>query len=175
MRASLVDYADGEIDPGARVRVERHASACAKCRADLAALRELAGGLRALEVPARAEDFWRAQRQAILRATRQAEPSKSARSRSWRPLWGGAGAAVLAAALLLVLRPSPPDGGEDMGIDGLGNGDIVELAEVWLGTPELAEDDLTDGLVPEATEDDPGAPASDLDDDELQRLEELIG
>lgn len=89
----LLDAAhDGELDLLAQVAVEDHLSACAECRAALAARRALSAHLR--------------------QATRHAAPESLRRRLSGQPQprrWWGAGAGVVAAAASVALYLATPD------------------------------------------------------------------
>lgn len=72
-RPALVDLAVGTLAPGDARDVEAHVAKCRACRADLAAVRGIAfefDGPAAAAVPS--EDFWRVQRQSIMRRVRNA-------------------------------------------------------------------------------------------------------
>ena len=49
--ARMSDYLDGELQPGARVRLERHAHECHECQRVLAGLRALVRDLGRLSEP----------------------------------------------------------------------------------------------------------------------------
>lgn len=50
-RSHMSDYLDGELRASRRVRMERHATRCPKCRALLATLRRTVGALHRLPSP----------------------------------------------------------------------------------------------------------------------------
>lgn len=50
-------YLDGDLAPGLRARMERHARECPECRAVLKGLRDMIAGLRQLHATDRAPDI----------------------------------------------------------------------------------------------------------------------
>jgi len=68
LRAALVDFADGSLEDPARVRVERHVSACPHCAETVLALREVPAELGRRVRPAPEERFWATQRRGIAAA-----------------------------------------------------------------------------------------------------------
>lgn len=187
LRSSLVDGAEGALDERARARIERHVADCDECRAALEALRDVPQALRRAAVPQPDEDFFRRQRQAILRRARQA-PSPQA-APPFRPRFGwAAGLATAAVVVLVLLRqgagpPVPLPQGTP--VEGLSADDVADLADLTLAADADLVDpaDLADETpaVGEASLDDAeewalGPPEMrDLNDQELERLEDLIG
>src|SRR5262249_1702511 len=99
LRPALIDHATGTLGRADEAVVREHLAACATCRADLEAMRELGRALADPlpdDVP---EDFWRRQRQSILRRVRTAE--RPATRRAWAFPWQVA--SVLATVVLAVL------------------------------------------------------------------------
>lgn len=164
LAALLVDRAEGTAAAAAGAELDQHLTTCADCRERLAALRELPPRLRALAVPERDEAFWRAQRQSILRASRRLAPAE--RPWAWRPLWRGVAAAVAAAAVLVLVRQAPVPSGSTAILE---DADLIELDEIWLGGPALLASPSLDGMEGSADG------TTELDDQELIRLEEMIG
>lgn len=184
LRASLVDCAEGSLDAAGEARVRRHAADCADCAAALASLEQIPTMLRAVPPSVRDEDFWRRQRQSILRRARQVEaPAKPSLAPRFTWTAGLAAAAAVLVVLATYRSPAPPLSPGAGPVDGLGDDDVVALAEItdaWngelLAPPVLDEEVLLsedlpwiDGQAAAA------ADVSDLDEDDLERLEELIG
>lgn len=96
---SLSAYADGELDPAAVARVERHLSACVDCREQLRRVRDLvsAAGVLPRDITPPPEVWSSLQG----RVARNRVPSR------WKALSGGwlAAAAVLLVAGAMLLRP----------------------------------------------------------------------
>lgn len=79
----LVDHADGVLDAARQKRLERHLAACASCRADLEALRQLPEVLQTATVPDPGNAFWLQQRQAIGRTIRNLPEPSTGWSLEW--------------------------------------------------------------------------------------------
>ena len=182
----LVDTAEQGLDERQRVYLNRHLAACDDCRAALAALQQVPAMLRELPPPRRDEEFWRRQRQAILRRLSPIDTPADAAVFSRRFTWGAGIAAAAAVALVLVaLRGAAPPPVNVAEVEGLDADDVVALADLtqaWDGPADtLVHDSLSVDLdavevpsvEPERAE--PEADVGDLDDEELQRLEDLIG
>jgi anti-sigma factor RsiW len=98
LRPLLVDHASGGLPAADARRVDAHVDACAACRADLAAMRSVEHVLRAGRAVQPDEDFWRRQRQSIMRRVRTAPETPAP---VLRPTWRLAGA--LATILLSIV------------------------------------------------------------------------
>lgn len=183
VRPLLVDCADGVLGGEARARLERHVAECGECRDALAALREVAQALRQGPTPQRDDEFFRVQRQAILRRVRQA-PSPLAVPQ-FRPRFGWmAGLATAAVVALVLLRQPPeppsavPPGGSMEGASAHDIADLSFAADANLAvSTELGDEVIAFGAAPlgDGEEWVPEPDVHDLDDQELERLEELIG
>jgi hypothetical protein len=181
----LVELAFGEIPARDRESVEFHLARCGDCRAALAALRYVTPLIRSSEAPMLEEEFWRRQRQSVMRRIRSEPPTaRASRSRRpWSPAVPGrrpwvAWAPVLAAATavlgIVVLRPPLPwQQGSPAGVadlDQLDDGELLSVAEL-AGLSMSAGDRATD-----TGQDTVGhATLPDLSDDELDALAQLVG
>lgn len=199
-RTLLVDYVDGGLPAPQQRRVEEHVAACDACADALAALQQVPALLRTSAVPDPGKEFWRQQQHAVARAVRNAPSPRAAwwpaRWREGRPprLWRyPAGVAVAFLLGLLVYhsaqREQPPlfEAAEEefpaLDSDSLATlHDIMQALVPADETPtamgaedetvlaELPLDDYvsggTDANVPQA---------SDLDDNELEGLDTLVG
>jgi anti-sigma factor RsiW len=158
----VVDAALGTLAPDAAKFVQAHVAACARCRADLEEMRAVTSSVTSAPTPPLAEDFWRYQRQTIMRRVRAAQ----APSLSWQPAWrlGGVFATVLLAVLVsrtVIVRPPMPQTAEHLDDEAL-----------------LHLHDLLPAIAPASSADDPEGDlpsVHDLGADELDRLAELIG
>ena len=169
---------------------------CVRCREALAALRDVPKALQASAV-VRDENFWRRQRQEIMRAIRITTPAPR-RALSPAAVWRG-GLVAVATALLAVAsyrmlphgkapmrpvaqRPSPQH------VDDLETDTVAALSEIFSAwapeselmpggreiDEELAGDLAGSGwLAPPSASDE--IAVNDLDDHELDRLDDLIG
>lgn len=185
IRPLLVDCAEGALAGEVRERVERHAAECDECRDALTALREVPQALRGAPIPVRDEEFFRRQREAILRRVRQVPSAQAAPA--FRPRFGWmAGLATAAVVALVLLRqPSEPPVVVPRGeaIEGLAPDDVADLTDLTVASDAdlvdsagLADDLLASGEAPDEGEEWAPAPdVHDLSDQELERLEELIG
>jgi hypothetical protein len=165
LRLALVDLADGTLAPAEARRVEAHVAICATCRGDLAIMRGLTTGLRDPSLPEPPEDFWRQQRQAIMRQVRQVPEPAATRAPWWR--WQLAGAIATAALAVVVTRtvflPGPP--GVSRAIERLDDDALFHLHDLMpvLVTASSIEDADADELS-----------VHDLGDDELDSLSEQL-
>jgi anti-sigma factor RsiW len=163
LRLALVDAALGTLAPDAASAVQTHTAVCARCRADLAAMRAVTLSATSAPTPPLAEDFWRSQRQTIMRRVRVAQAPAPP---SWRPAWrvSGVFATVLLAVLVsrtVLVRPPMPQTAEHLDDEAL-----------------LHLHDLLPAIAPASSVDDPEGDlpsVHDLGADELDRLAELIG
>jgi anti-sigma factor RsiW len=204
--AGLVDLANGTLPPAQQANVERHVATCARCAALLAALDKVPALLRELPQPSRDEDFWRRQRQDVMRAIRTRPAQRPRRilvpAFAWRA--GLTAAAVVVIAVIgyrLVEWPSltPPERFQiaashlPKSIDALDNQTIAALTDVTaavISTGELMpagrEPDASllgsSGMVALAQgepDDSTGKVGElalhELNDDELEQLDDLIG
>ncbi len=94
-RKLLIPYSEGELESGAREKVERHLSRCERCRSDLEAIRCVANTLLASDVPAAepSPDLWAGVRSRIAGE----KPERAPR------VWIRAPQAVSAAAMLALV------------------------------------------------------------------------
>ena len=166
LRAPLVDLALGTLPMGDVPRVQAHVDGCAACRADLDAMRELSDAGIVAETPALPDDFWRRQRQAIMRRVRTAPSptpiAAAARGSRWQ--LAGALATVLLAVLVsrsvIHIRPALPPAADRLDDEAL-----------------LHLHDLLPALTPAATIEDADSDLlsiHDLADDELDSLADLL-
>ena len=165
LRLALVDFADGALAPAEARRVEAHVAACATCRDDLAIMRGLTTGLRDPSLPEPPEDFWRQQRQAIMRQVRQVPEPAAARAPWWR--WQFVGAVATAALALVVTRtvflpatPSMSRAIERLDDDALFH--LHDLMPVLVNASSIEDADADELSV------------HDLGDDELDSLSEQL-
>jgi len=100
LRPALVDLAVGSLAPGDAHEVAAHVAACEPCRADLAAMRGLSVELRDPIDPLPPEDFWRRQRQSIMRRVRTVGAAPVTPVRRWKL----AGALATVALSVFVAR-----------------------------------------------------------------------
>jgi anti-sigma factor RsiW len=163
IRPALVDLAEGTLAPADARRVEAHVAACATCREDLEAMRGLSSELRDPTVPEPSDDFFRRQRQSIMRSIRTVPDRAPVR---WRP-WQLAGAFATVALAVLVTRtvfqPSRPTAHHS--IDRLDDDALDHLH------------DLLPAIAPASTIEDADGDmlaVHDLDDDEIDSLADLI-
>jgi anti-sigma factor RsiW len=119
--ALLVDAVDGTLSARARERLDAHLQGCAACRADLAALQDVAAQLRLPAVPDPGEAFWTQQRHTIGQAIGQAGPREAPGFDGWRavwppPPWRALAAVATSIAVALIMyrameqaqHPTPP-------------------------------------------------------------------
>ncbi len=110
----LNEYIDGELPAAAREGVEQHVAGCARCRAELRALRQAAELVRSLPRAAAPEGMAAAIKSRVARAA-------GIRRRAALARWVGVGGWVAAAATLLVViklaswapEPAAPGGGAE--------------------------------------------------------------
>lgn len=150
-------------------------ASCAGCREGLEALREVPGLLEPGEPPGFDEEFWRDQRQTIMRTIRDLPPP--ARSRGWshalypvsrRPWATWAPVVVAATAVLAVvtLWPGTPWRPPVVGtteVDGLDDPALLSLSDL-AGDPGLGVEVVSSEQ-----------PLPELSDDELDALSQLVG
>jgi len=184
----LVELAFGEISARDRELVEFHLARCGDCRAALAALRYMTPLIRSSEAPMLEEEFWRRQRQSVMRRIRREPPTARAswsrrpcspavpgRRRPW-VAWAPVLAAATTALGIVVLRPplpwqqGPPAGVADL--DQLDDGELLSVAEL-AGLSMSAGDRVTDTGQDHDTVGHATLP--DLSDDELDALAQLVG
>jgi hypothetical protein len=164
LRPALVDLALGTLPMGDVPRVQAHVAGCAACRADLDAMRELSDAGAPDETPALPDDFWRRQRQAIMRRVRTASAPVPAPARGHRWQLVGALATVLLAVLVSrsVVRVRPP---------------LPRVADHLDDEALLHLHDLLPSLAPATTIEDADSDVlsvHDLADDELDSLADLL-
>jgi len=191
--ALLVDAAAGTLGAAQQQWLERHLDACAHCRDDLAALREVPAQLGSSAVRDPGEAFWLQQRQAISRAIRNAPAPRS----RWQLEWLREAlrlspwrypAAVVASVLVAVfvyqvaLPPVaiPPRAALDTEAMAALH-DVMQAvvpADEYL--PPVSPDDETllaalplEGFIGDTAPD--VSPADELSDSELDGIEGLIG
>ena len=165
LRPALVDLAEGTLAPAEARRIERHVASCATCRGDLEAMRGLSTVLRDPALAEPDDDFFRRQRQAIMRRVRTGPDRAPARVSSRR--WQLAGAFATVALAVLVSRTAliPGMWSPAHSIDRLDDDALVHLH------------DLLPALAPATTIDDADGDmlaVHDLDDDEIDSLDDLI-
>jgi anti-sigma factor RsiW len=159
-RAALADRATG-TPPTDAAALDAHLAQCAACRDDLAAMCSLTTELLAPVEPEPLEDFWRRQRQSIMRRVRTASEPAPAR---W-PAWRLAGALATLVIAVLVVRPhvAPP---VPSSVERLDDDALQHLHDLLPAiTPASAIEDADSDLLS----------IHDLGDDELDRLAELLG
>ena len=166
LRPALVDLAEGTIAPGLKRRVESHVASCDTCRDDLEAMRGLSIELRDPTLPEPAEDFWRRQRQAIMRRVRTVPEPATVRmpSRRWQLV--GAFATVLLAVFVSRTVFLPRFQAVHHSIDRLDDDALFDLH------------DLLPAIAPASTIEDADSDmlaVHDLDDDEIDWLADIIG
>ncbi len=165
VRPALVDLAVGTLSRSDVPRVEAHVATCATCRADLDAMREISEAFAAEAAPAVPEDFWRRQRQAIMRRVRTAPPpARVVPARMGRWQLAGAAATVLLAVLvsrsIIPLRPAVPHT-----VDHLDDDALLHLHDLLPAVAPASTIDDADGDV---------LSLHDLPDDELDSLADLL-
>ena len=178
LRGRLVDLAAGALPPAERTRVELHVAACAGCREALGALREVPVLLVSSEPPGLDEEFWRDQRQAIMRTIRDLPAPAGARrwwhtvapvSRRSSATWAAVAAATAVLAAV-ILRPDMPWRSPVVGttqVDSLDDPALLSLSD-------LAGNSVADpGLGVEVVSSE--QPLPELSDDELDALSQLVG
>src|SRR4029077_9412030 len=180
LRARLVDFDAGTLDVVQRAGIESHLAACDRCSASLAALRDVPPMLRADDVAALDESFWRSQRQAVMEAIRDLPaPVAAAPAPVRRPLvahpgwmtWAPALVAATAVLALVTLRPGtlwrPVPTVPTAEMDGLDDPTLLSLSD--LAGVSSPRDENSAELV----NDDAALP--ELSDDELDALAQLVG
>jgi hypothetical protein len=180
LRARLVDFDAGTLDVVQRAGIESHLAACDRCSASLAALRDVPPMLRADDVAALDETFWRSQRHAVMEAIRDLPaPVPAAPAPVRRPLvahpgwmtWAPALVAATAVLALVTLRPGtfwrPVPTVPTAEMDGLDDPTLLSLSD--LAGVSSPRDENSAELV----NDDAALP--ELSDDELDALAQLVG
>jgi hypothetical protein len=165
LRPALVDAAG--VRAGAESpALAAHLARCERCRDALATLRAFTADLDETEALLPNEDFWRRQRQAIMRRVRTAAPEPAVGwlgGRSWRV----AGALASALLALLVARTpwNPRPSVVTHSIDHLDDDALFHLHDLMpmLAPASSIEDADSDLLTP------------DLGDDELDNLADILG
>ena len=167
LRPALVDLAEGTLAPSAVRRVERHVASCATCRDDLEAMRGLATELRDPTLPEPSDDFFRVQRQQIMRRVRTAPDRTPAPLRVLSRRWQLAGAFASVLLAVFVTRTV-----------------LVHRADVVHRSIDRLDDDalfhlhdLLPSIAPASTVEDADSDmlaVHDLDDDEIDSLADLI-
>ena len=180
LRPRLVDLAAGTLEASARPQVVAHLARCRDCAATATALREVPALLRDDGDTPR-EDFWLAQRDAIMRRVRDL-PTPAAHSPRGqaaprmlpdafrRPvLWAPALAAAAIAGIALVLRAPAPGPVEPhlpvTSIEALDDHALLSLRQLAGGTAQMRSTTATVG----------GASLVDLSNEELHAMIELVG
>lgn len=179
LRARLVDFDSGAMNASERAGIESHLASCARCRAGLAALRDVPAMLRVQDEPAPDEAFWRSQRQAIMGAIRDLPvPAAATPVQSppfvTRPGWMTWAPALVAATAVLALVTLRPDGSwrpianvPGAEIDGLDDPTLLSLSDL-AGVSSPREETAV-----ELAQDEAALP--ELSDDELDALAQLVG
>jgi len=164
LRPALVDLAVGTLDAADTAPVEAHLTACADCRDDLAAMRGLPSELRDADLPEPDEDFWRRQRQAIMRRVRAAGVSSKRTSvRRWRLVAAAATVVIALTATHTVLVRRVPTGAHS--IERLDDDALLHLHELMpVITPASTIEDADSDLLA----------VHDLGDDDLDALADLL-
>ncbi len=167
LRPALVDLALGALAADDARIVERHVATCRRCRDDLDAMRELPDALQPSAATALPEDFWRRQRQAVMRRVRTSATPVAAR-RPWAPAWQLAGVCATLALALFVARvplfhrtPALPHA-----VERLDDDDLLHLHDLLPTiTPAASIDDAEGDMLS----------VHDLGDDELDSLADILG
>jgi anti-sigma factor RsiW len=166
LRPALVDLAVGSLAADEARRVEAHIAGCDACRADLAAMRGLSSELRDPSLAEPPEDFFRRQRQAIMRRVRTTPVPGRVRvsMRGWQ--LAGAVATVVLAVFVARARfthkaPRAPHAIEHLDDDALTHLDDLLPALVSASTADDADGDIL--------------AVHDLPDDAIDSLAELDG
>ena len=165
LRPALVDLAEGTLAPADARPIEAHVASCATCRDDLEAMRGLSTELRDPTLPDPPEDFWRRQRQAIMRQVRTA-PERAATpipARRWQLAGAFATAALAVVVSRAVFFPHVPKAHHS--IDRLDDDALADLH------------DLLPAIAPASTIEDADGDmlaVHDLDDDEIDSLADLL-
>jgi anti-sigma factor RsiW len=181
LRGRLVDLASGALPAAERTPVELHVAGCARCRDELAALREVPVLLGSDESSELGEEFWQDQRQAIMRTVRDL-PSPAHTRRWWLPVdripsggrrpwvtWAPALVAATAVLAVVTLRPEMPwqAPATPAQVDRLDDPALLSLSD-------LAGDSIPDpGLGVDVVSND--QPLPELSDEELDALSQLVG
>jgi hypothetical protein len=172
LRAQLVDAAAGRLDGAGRARVASHVARCGACAAALAALRDVPQALRA--APPLDDEFWRAQRAAVMRAVRdlplpgaadRARTASVAGWRAWAPVLVAA-AAVVAAVAMRVPAPSLRSPASADAIDTLDDPTLLSLSDLaGVSAPGIDHGQVVRDV----------APLPELSNEELDALAQLVG
>lgn len=180
LRPRLMDAAAGTLEAGERARVASHLARCGTCAADVAALRDMPPLLRGIDEPALGEEFWRAQRAAIMtkvrglaepvpQAPRRAQGSPIAGRRRW-VTWAPALVAGMAVMVVLALRVAPPwRSGPAIpasGIEALDDPTLLSLSDLaGFSSPDVERTGVADDV----------GPLPELSNAELDALAQLVG
>jgi anti-sigma factor RsiW len=164
LRPALVDLAVGTLDAAGAAPVQAHLAGCAECRADLAAMRGLPSELRDADLPEPDEDFWRRQRQAIMRRVRASGvPSGRVSTRRWQLVAAAATVVIALTATHTVLVRRAPSGAHS--IERLDDDALQHLHELMpVITPATTIEDADSDLLA----------VHDLGDDDLDALADLL-
>lgn len=141
LRPALVDLADGTLANELRDELDTHLAACATCRDDLAAMRDVPATLRAPSADELPEEFWRDQRAAIMRRVR-VTPARSPRVRLAVALAAAMLAAVVVRTRFVTLGPTAPHAVERLDDEALFHLDDLLPALVPAVTIDDADGDL---------------------------------
>lgn len=166
LRAALVDVALDGAAPADRARVEAHTAGCAACRDALGAIRRLSNDLAVPALAGPGEDFWRRQRQSILRRVRRA-PAAGRGAARWSALRvGGAVTAVVLALVVSRSGLSPTSPSLPQAVDHLDDDALIHLHDILpVIAPGSTLFDADGDLLS----------VHDLGDDDLDRLADMLG
>jgi hypothetical protein len=163
LRPALVDLAEGTLAAAAAREIQAHVAECASCRDDLDAMRGLTTELRDPALPDPPEDFWRRQRQAIMRRVRTTPERAPTSSRRWQLV--GLAASVVLAVLVTRTVFVPGPAVLHHSIDRLDDEALDHLHDLLPAlAPASAIDDADGDMLA----------VHDLDDDEIDSLADLI-
>jgi anti-sigma factor RsiW len=191
LRGALVDYVEGALRVEVRHAVERHVTACPRCVAALAALRNVPPAVVAA-APVPDEAFWTRQRRAIMDAIDTLPPVQPAppeRVRfDWRLALAPATALVIAVAgyfsVQQMISETGPSARAPIGDDMLVAMAVAEEATWWVQPAELIPgeawvDDAALGALAAAAWEERSAREGEtlpgLEVNELDFLSDLVG
>jgi anti-sigma factor RsiW len=143
-RSALVDFAGGVLSEPDRDAVEQHLARCADCADTVIALREIPAELGPT-IGEPGEEFWRHQRDEILRAVRRPAAQAISRRRSFGGrrvvTWAAPALAALAASLALLVGPrreapvaplaAPAAPAVEESLASLAEEPVLEVDELW--------------------------------------------